>query len=154
MQEDVMAPCREIRRQIEALATPAELPSRVREHLADCPACADAVAAARLASGLLRASPVVVAPSPGFADRVEARLARGTRPSTDAGELWRPAWGLVPTFAAILAALVVLQQGAGSPEPVSLVPTDGTSPAEQLFMAPGDLLSDTFLQAVLGEDGQ
>jgi len=149
-----MTACREIRKQVESLATLAELPSRVREHLADCPACAEAVAAARLASGLLRSSPVMVAPSPGFAGRVEARLAAGPQPSTDAGELWRPAWGLVPTFVAILAALVVLQQGAGSPEPVSLLPTEGAGLAEQLLLTPGDLNPELLMQAVMGEDGQ
>ena len=149
-----MATCREIRKQAETLATLAESPSWVRDHLSDCPSCAEALAAVRLASGLLRASPVVLAPSPGFAERTVARLARNSKPSTDAGELWRPAWGLVPTFAAILAALVVLQQGAEGPEPVDLLPTDNATLAEQLLLVPGDLNTDSILQAVMEEDGQ
>ena len=147
-----MATCREIRKQVEALATLAEPPSSVRDHLAGCPPCAETLAAARLASGLLQASPVVLVPSPSFADRVEARLAAGPESPTDSGELWRPAWGLVPTFAAILAALLVLQQGAGSPEPAGLLPTENATLAEQLLLAPGDLNPDVILQAVMEED--
>ncbi len=149
-----MATCREIRKQVEALATLAELPSWVRDHLAGCPPCAEVVAAARLASGLLRASPVVPVPSPGFAERVETRLAAGPKPSVDIGDLWRPAWGLVPTFAAILAALVVLQQGADMPEPAGLFPAENATLAEQLLLTPGYLNPDSILQAVMGEDGQ
>jgi anti-sigma factor RsiW len=149
-----MATCREIRKQVEALATLAELPSWVRDHLAGCPPCAEAVAAARLASRLLRASPVVLDPSPGFARRVEARLATGSKPSVDVGDLWRSAWGLVPTFAAILAALVVLQQGTDRSEPVGLFPAENATLAEQLFLTPGDLNPDLILEAVLEEDGQ
>ncbi len=149
-----MGTCREIRKQIETLAPMAEVPSWVREHLADCRPCAEGLAAARLASGLLRTAPVVLVPSPGFADRVAARLAAGLEPSPDAGELWRPAWGLMPTFAAILVALVVLQEGAANPEPAGLLPTENATLAEQLLLMPGEMSPDVFLQAVMEEDGQ
>lgn len=149
-----MATCREIRREVEAIATLAEPPSWVRDHLAACSACAGVLEAARVASGLLRASVVPSDPPEGFAERVEARLT--TRPNRPAEEsdLWRPAWGLVPTFAAILAVLLVLQQGTVEPEPTGLLPTESITFVEQLVLAPGELTPEMILQAVMEGNGQ
>jgi hypothetical protein len=142
-----MVTCRGVRRQIEELAA-AETPDGVREHLAGCPGCREALAAARLARGLVRASVTRVEASTGFADRVVSRLAAGP-PRAEEADMWRPAWGLVPTFAAILVGLFLWQQGSVEPDAEGYLPTEGISFAERLVLTADELTPETILRAVL-----
>jgi hypothetical protein len=142
-----MLTCREVRRQIEELAA-AETPAGVRQHLAGCPRCSEALAAARLAGGLLRVSVTPVEVSAGFAGRVVARVAAGP-PRVEEVDMWRPAWGLVPTFAAILVGLFLWQQGSVEPDAEGYLPTEGISFAERLVLTADELTPETILRAVL-----
>ena len=57
------------------------------------------------------------APPPGFADRVVTTVFRGPAPGRMEAELWRPAWGLMPAFGAVVFALLILFQFSLTPEP-------------------------------------
>lgn len=89
----------------------------------------------------------------GFAERVGVRLTAGSRRPADEGDLWRPAWGLVPTFAAILGVLLALAQGPVDSEPTDLLSTESVTLVEQLVLAPGEVSSDMVLELVLEGNG-
>jgi len=107
-----MERCEEIRGRVADLAgLQAEgLPPAVRQHLAGCPACARVLAAARVARGLLAAAAAAPEPPAGFAARVLGALPAAPAPRGAEEELWRPAWGLLPAFAAAAAALLFVFQ--------------------------------------------
>lgn len=145
------APCRQIRRQRDVLAGAPALSPEGQDHLAACPRCARDVAAARLAAGLVRAAVTRTDPPAGFAARLGARAASvAGQPAADA-DVCRPAWGLLPAFAAMLGALLFLQQGAALPEPIGLFQTENLTPLERVLLTPGEVNPDTVLEAVLGE---
>jgi anti-sigma factor RsiW len=71
-----MRSCEGVERRLgEMAALPAaELPAGIQEHLAGCPACARALASARLSRGLLAAAADAVEPPAQFVDRVLAAV--------------------------------------------------------------------------------
>jgi predicted anti-sigma-YlaC factor YlaD len=145
-----MESCNEVIQRIgELAAVPvAEIPARVGEHLQGCPACTRALAAARLARGLLAAAAVAPEPPAEFADRVLAALPapRLGRPDTD---LWRLGWGLVPAFAAMAALLLILYLGSAVPGPAGVVPVEGLSSGERLVLEASPAEPDAILAAVM-----
>ncbi len=145
-----MESCNEVIRRIgELAAVPvAEIPARVGEHLQGCPACTRALAAARLARGLLAAAAVAPEPPAEFADRVLAALPGPTslRPDTD---LWRLGWGLVPAFAAMAVLLLILYQGSVASGPNGLIPVEGLSSGERLVLETSPAEPDVILAAVM-----
>lgn len=149
-----MGACREIRRHLgsRALESTGELPARLRAHLGECPPCAAAIAAARLSRGLLRSLAEETPPPAAFVGRVLARLPQ--RPARPGGaEVWRPAWGLVPTFAGVvLALLLALLAGERSGRLVGLLPLESLSAGERLVLGAAAPEADLILAAVLGEE--
>lgn len=126
-----------------------EIPAEVIQHLAGCPACARAVVAARLTRGLVAAATEGPEPPAGFAEKVLAALPNASQPSVAVEDLWRPAWGLVPAFAAAAVALLLLVQASTAPGPGGLLQTEGLSASERLVLdAPAPNL-DMILAAVL-----
>jgi anti-sigma factor RsiW len=151
-----MNTCRAVAREIEKLMglQPAELPEEVRNHLAACPACDRRLAAARLARGLIAAGTETIAPPPGFADRVRTALATRRVGSRADAETWRPAWGLMPAFAAAVAALVIVYQTGEMPGPTGFLSSEGLSVGEYLVLgSPGPELDD-IVTAVLEGGGK
>ena len=151
-----MDSCKALRRTLRDIAAlPADrLPPWVRDHLTRCSGCARALAAARLTQGLL--STVAAGPEPPqeFAQRVLAALpARPARRPAEPG-LWRPAWGLVPAFAATVAGLLVLFQASASPVTGGLVPTANLSAGERLVLEERPPDQDLLLAAVMEETEQ
>jgi anti-sigma factor RsiW len=133
---------------------PADLPEEVRNHLATCPACDRRLAAARLARGLIAAGAEPIAPPQGFADRVRAALAARKVGSRVDAETWRPAWGLMPAFAAAVAALFIVYQTSEIPGPTGLLSTEGLSAGEYLVLgSPGPEMDDV-VTAVLEGGGK
>jgi anti-sigma factor RsiW len=151
-----MKACEEVEKRITELAAlrVTEMPAEIREHLAGCPACTRALAAARLGRGLLAAAADAPAPPAGFADRVLAALP-ATRPSRPETEMWRLGWGLVPAFAATVAVLVILFQFQASaiPGPIGLVPLEGLSTSERLVLDASPPEPDLVLTAVMEGGG-
>jgi predicted anti-sigma-YlaC factor YlaD len=149
-----MNTCNVVTRDLEKLAglRPAELPEVVRDHVAACPACGRRLAAARLARGLVAAATEAASPPEGFADRVRTALAArkaGSRPEVD---IWRPAWGLMPAFAAAVAALFIVYQTSEVPAQTGLLSTEGLSAGEYLVLgSPGPEMDD--IVAVVLEGG-
>ena len=149
-----MESCEELKRQIEELSAvhPGELPETVRRHLAECPACFTLLARERLVRGLVTAAAVGVEPSPDFAEKVLASLPRHLAPVPAEADPWRPAWGLVPAFAATAAALLLfLVQSGSTPGTSGFLPTDGLSTSEQLVLETSAPDLDLILEAVLGQ---
>ena len=148
-----MEPCKSLRGTLRDVAAlpPDRLPPAVRDHLMSCSDCARALAAARLARGLL--STVAAAPEPpqDFARRVLAVLpAHPARRPAEPG-LWRTAWGLVPVFAATAAALLILFQASAPPVAAGLVPTANLSAGERLVLEEHPPDPDLVLAAVMEE---
>ncbi len=150
-----MGPCEEIKRNVAALAAlrSEDLPAGIGGHLAGCPACAQALAAARLGRGLLMAAAEGAKPPADFAERVLAALPAGPAPRRADVDLWRPAWGLVPAFAATAAALLILFQATAAPISLGLVPTEGLSTGERLVLEARPLDPDLVLAAVMEGNG-
>lgn len=137
--------CNVVTRDMETLAglSPADLPEAVRNHLATCPACDRRLAAARLARGLIAAGPETISPPVGFPDRVRTALAARRVGSRADADIWRPAWGLMPAFAAAVAALFIVYQTAEIPGPTGFLPSEGLSAGEYLvFGSPGPEMDD------------
>lgn len=151
-----MEACAMITRTVETLAglPPETLPPGVRDHLAGCPGCARALAAARLARGLLAATADGPEPPEGFAARVGAALAAGGAARHAAEDLWRPAWGLVPAFAVTAAALLLLFQASVAPAPAGLVPAENLSAGERLVLDVRQPDADLLLAAVMEGDAR
>lgn len=147
-----MRACKEVEKRVTELAAfPAtEMPAGIREHLAGCPSCARALAAARLGRGLLAAATDAPEPPAEFADRVLAVLPE-RRPLRSETEVWRLGWGLVPAFAATVALLVILHefQESGVPGPIGLVSLEGLSAGEQIVLEATPPEPDMVLTAVM-----
>jgi hypothetical protein len=148
-----MGSCEELKRRFEELATvrPGELPETVRRHLAECPACFALLARERLVRGLLAAAEGIK-PSPDFAEKVLASLPRNLAPMPADADPWRPAWGLVPAFAATAAALLLFfVQSSPTPGTSGFLPTEGLSTSEELVLENPAPDWDLVLAAVLGQ---
>ncbi len=149
-----MNTCKSVTRDLEKLVglRPGELPEGVRDHVAACPACERRLAAARLARGLVVSAPGATSPPEGFADRVRTALVSRKAHSRPEADIWRPAWGLVPAFAAAVAALVIVYQTSEVPAPTGFLSTEGLSAGEYLVLgSPGPELDD--IVAVVLEGG-
>lgn len=152
-----MKSCGEVEKRITELAAVrvTEMPAGTLEHLARCPACTRALAAARLTRGLLTAAADGPEPPAGFVDQVLVALpeTRSARPEV---EMWRLGWwGLVPAFAATAALLVILYQFQDSavPGPIGLVSLEGLSAGERLVLEASPPEPDAVLAAVMEGGG-
>lgn len=151
-----MNTCKVVTRDMETLVglRPADLPEDVRGHLAACPACDRRLAAARLARGLIAAGTETIAPPSGFADRVRTAVATRKVGSRADADLWRPAWGLMPAFAAAVAALFIVYQTGEIPGPTGFLSSETLSVGEYLVLdSPGPEMDD-IVTAVLEGGGK
>jgi hypothetical protein len=139
--------CKALSREIVRIAGLAdgELSPAIRRHLAECGACARALAAERLCRGILRACGEAPVPPPGFAARVAARLPR----LAEAAQAWRPAWGLIPAFAAAAAALVIVYGTSAESVPAGLLPVHELTAGERLVFQERGTSPDAILSAIL-----
>jgi hypothetical protein len=146
-----MTSCSAVERNLETLAArrPEDLPDEVREHVGACPACARRLAASRLARGLVASVTEGTTPPTGFAQRVTTAIAARAGVGRPEPDVWRPAWGLLPTFAAAVAALVIVYQSSEAPLPSGLFPTEGLSAGERLVLGVSAPDADDVLTAVL-----
>lgn len=146
-----MTTCDAIEKDLADLAAlrPDDLPKDVREHLAGCTACARRLAGTRLSRGLVDSVAEEIAPPPDFARRVVAAVAPRAGARRPEPDVWRPAWGLLPTFAAAVAALFLLYQSSEGPGPSGLFPTEALSAGERLVLAASAPDTDDVLTAVL-----
>ena len=151
-----MKSCEPIRRNVTDLAAvpPGQLPPWVREHLTSCSHCLRILESARLSRGLVAAAADGPEPPADFAERVLAALPARPAPRRADEDLWRPAWGLVPAFAATAAALLILFQAAAAPVSPGLVPAEGLSSGERLVLAAGPPDPDLVLAAVMEGGGR
>lgn len=149
-----MRSCTDLRQRVGELATlrAGELPEVVRRHLAGCQPCSAILARERLVRGLLTAATEGVEPSAGFAERVLTALPRRVPATRPEAELWRPAWGLVPAFAATAAALLILLESGGVPDATGLLPTETLTAGESLVLESPLQGLDMVLSAVLDRD--
>lgn len=132
-----------------------ELPDWVRDHVAACPGCNRRLAAARLSHALVASTAQAALPSEGFADTVRTALAARDGRRQIRSEVWRPAWGLVPTFAAAVAALCIVYESSPSPSATpGLFPTDELSAGENLVLDTSAPDMDDVLAAVLEGAGR
>jgi hypothetical protein len=150
-----MKPCSAIERDRNELAAvpTRELPGWVRDHLTTCRTCQRRLAATRLARGLITASVRDVSRSEGFAERVTNVLTRLPPREVSDGDVWRPAWGLVPAFTAAVIALFVLYQTSAVPGPTGFFATDSLSEGESLVLGSDAPETDAVLAAVLEGNG-
>jgi len=151
-----MNTCRAVVRDIEKLVglRPADLPEDVRNHVAECATCSRRLAAARLARGLIAAGTEAISPPHGFADRVRTALAARKEGSNTDVDVWRPAWGLMPAFAAAVAALFIVYQTSEIPGPTGLLSTEGLSAGEYLVLGASGPEMDDIVTAVLEGGGK
>lgn len=151
-----MDKCKTVTRDMERLSglRPADVPEEVRRHLTACQACSRRLAAARLARGLLVAGAEAISPPPGFADRVRTALARRKVESPADQDVWRPAWGLMPTFAAAVAALFLVYQTSEMPGPNGLLSTEELSVGEYLVLGSPGIETDDIIAAVFEGGGK
>ncbi len=151
-----MMTCKQVRQRIGELAAlpAAGLPAAVRDHTAGCPACARQLQAARLGLGLLAAAADAPEPPADFAEGVLAALAGRAVPRPEA-DMWRVGWGLVPTFAAMVALLAMLYDFRAGPvsPPAGLVPLEGLSAGERLVLEASPSGPDAILTAVMEGGG-
>jgi hypothetical protein len=148
-----MTTCRAVGKQLADWAAlhPEGLPDWARNHLAACRECDRRLAAARLARVVVAACGEAAPPPPGFADRVVTSVFHGPAPGRTEAELWRPAWGLMPAFGAVVAALLMLFQFNLTPEPTGLFSPEGFSAGERLVLGSSAAETDLVLAAVLEE---
>src|SRR5574341_975556 len=154
-QDGQMGPCKAIRGNMrDVAALPLDrLPPEVQGHLASCQDCARALAAARLARGLMAAAAEAPEPPAGFAERILATLPAHLPRGRIIPELWRPAWGLVPAFAAMAVALLIVFQTSTAPPTTGLLPLEDLSPSEQLVLGVPAPDHDLVLTAVITGGG-
>ncbi len=148
-----MSDCKNVRSRLKELAaTPrAAWPATAAGHVSRCETCARAVAAERLARGLVETAARGVEPRPGFTGRVMARVRTTGR--REGADLWRPAWALLPAFGSVavgLLALFLLSPGVALDWPGL---GGGVSAGERLVIEPGPPDQDLVLAAVL-ENGR
>jgi len=146
-----MTTCRAVREQLAdwAVLPPEEIPDWARNHLATCRVCCRRLATARLVRVVVTACGEAAPPPPEFADRVVATIFREPAPGRTDAELWRPAWGLMPAFGAVVVALLILFQFGVTPEPTSLFAPEGLSAGERLVLGSSAPETDLVLAVVL-----
>ncbi len=131
-----MNSCKVVRRQIAQLSSlrTEGVPEEIRQHVLQCPACAGELAVLRLERGVLVAAAEGPTPPAGFAQTVQSALPR--RPAVQAEpDYWRPAWGLVPAFAATAAALLlILQTTPTGTAQAGLLPMQSLSAGEEIVL--------------------
>jgi len=151
-----MKTCKEVERGLAELAVllPAEMPDAVRRHLTECSACERRLAVERLARGLVAAGVKEMAPPERFAERVTAAIATRQRPRETETDVWRPAWGLVPAFAAAVAAMFILYQADEGQMPSGFFSTEGLSVGEHLVLGASVPEPDVVLDAVMEGSGE
>ena len=132
----------------------AEIPDWVREHAAACRQCRRRLAAARLVRVVVESGAEKVEPSAGFAHRIAVTVFHQAAARRTETELWRPAWGLVPAFGAVVVALLIVFQGSLTPEPTGMFLTEGLSSGEHLVLGSSAPNLDMVLSAVLEGDGK
>ena len=146
---DDMSKCRRIKGLLPDLAErpPAGLPAATRQHLAECPACHRALAAARVTRWAIAALAEAPEPPAEFATRVLRALpiARITVPA----DPWRPAWVFLPAFAAVVAALLFLPAPGLESDLPGLLSFSDLSVGEQLVFGGDAPRPDLVLAAVL-----
>jgi hypothetical protein len=150
-----MSPCERIEDAAEELAMQSvdRLPDWVRDHVGECRRCRRRLETARLARCLVAIAPEAAAPPAGFADRVVARLP-GERPASRAAEeAWRPAWGLIPTFAAAAIGAIILYQASDVPGPAGFFTTEGLSVGEQFVLGGSSTPEPDLILAAILEGG-
>ncbi len=149
-----MISCKDARRQLAQLPSlrPEAIPEPIGQHLRQCSSCAEELAVLRLERGILAAAADGPAPPAGFAEAVQAALPRRA-PARPEPDLWRPAWGLVPAFAATAAALLlVLQTAPVDTTQAGLLPLEGLSAGEEIVLGTSHQPDmDQVLSAVLGQ---
>ncbi len=131
-----MTSCKDVRRRLVGLSglRSETIPEPIRNHLLRCPNCADELALLRLERGILTAATDGPAPPAGFAREVQSALSRRSSVRSTA-DLWRPAWGLVPAFAATAVALLLMLQVTPTVSTqAGLFPTEGLSAGEELVL--------------------
>lgn len=151
-----MNTCTVVTRDMETLAglPPADLPEAVRSHLTTCGACERRLAVARLARGLVVAGTDAFPPPAGFADRVRTAVAARNVGSRADADLWRPAWGLMPAFAAAVAALFIVYQTSELPGPTGFLPSEGLSVGEYIVFSSSGPGLDDIVSAVFDGGGK
>jgi hypothetical protein len=151
-----MTTCDAVGRDIGKLAAlaAAALPDAIRGHVADCPTCQRRLAAARLACRLVAEAVEDVRPPDGFADRVRTAVAARSRTPRAEAEIWRTAWGLVPAFAAAVAALLIVYQATEGPGTNGFLGMEGLSAGEYLVLGSAGPEMDAILGAVLEGGGR
>lgn len=130
-----MNPCKRFEDAVRDLAMqpPDQLPDWAQAHLGECRPCRNRVQVERLTRGVVTGG--LEAPPPaGFADRVAAALPLAPAWSRPAEEPWRPAWGLIPTFAAAMVAAIIVYQTSEVPGPVGFLSTESLSAGEQFVL--------------------
>lgn len=140
-----MNTCKAVTRDMEKLVglRPTDMPEEVRNHVAECATCRRRLAVARLAHGLIVARRETISPPHGFADRVRTALAARKHVSGADADVWRPAWGLMPAFAAAVAALFIVYQTSEIPGPNGFLSTEELSAGEYLVLgSPGPEMDD------------
>jgi hypothetical protein len=149
-----MNTCRQVGKRMRDLAPlpAAELPAAIQRHLAECPACRRALAGIRLARGMVAAVAEAAEPPSDFADRVLRALPTGHCPVSMPPDLWRPAWSLVPIFAALVAGLVLLSPPGRDADVSGLWSTEYLSMSEHLVLGSAASSPDLVLAAVLEDD--
>jgi hypothetical protein len=151
-----MTTCSAIDRDRNGLAAvpPPELPGWVREHLTTCPTCKRRLMAARLARGMIATRAVGMTPSEGFAERVTKTLTGHPSREAPDGDLWKPAWGLLPAFTAAVITLFALYQTSAVPGPTGFFSTESLSAGEHLMLGSDAPETDAVLAAVLEGNGR
>ncbi len=137
-----------------AALPPAEVPEWVLEHTAGCHRCHRRFAAARLTQALLQSAAGDIEPPAGFAERIAVLASRRSGPSRTRSEFWRPAWGLVPAFGAVVFALLVLLQNGLTQESAGFFPTEGLSTGELLVLGQSPAEPEVVLAAVMEGGGR
>lgn len=148
-----MSDCRSVRSTLETLAATARAawPPGTAAHVAACEACARALAAVRLARGLVTAAASGVEAPADFARRVMSAVDAAGRKEVTA-DPWRPAWLLLPVFGSVAAVLLaVFLQGPAATRVPRAWPglVEPRSFAERLVFGPEALDADLVLAAVL-----
>jgi hypothetical protein len=93
-------------------------------------------------------------PSEGFAEQVTHALTRRVSREVPDGDLWKPAWGLVPAFTAAVITLFVLYQTSAVPGPTGFISMESLSAGEHLVLGSDAPETDAVLAAVLEGNGR
>jgi hypothetical protein len=89
----------------------------------------------------------------GFAERVTKALFRHPSRAAPDGDLWTPAWGLLPAFTAAVITLLVLYQTSSAPGLTGFFSTESFSAGENLVLGSDAPEADSVLAAVLEGNG-